>query len=53
MTPARRLPLVGKELAQWPPGAAGKRVSTSRRYAHGSTPGRWHVDVKLMSTAGV
>jgi hypothetical protein len=23
------------------------------RYAHGSTPNRWHVDVKLKSTAAV
>ena len=31
----------------------GKRVSTSCKYAHGSTPSRWHVDVKLKSTAAV
>jgi len=32
-------------------GVVGKRVSTSCRYAHGSTPNRWHEDVKLKSTA--
>jgi hypothetical protein len=36
-----------------PDGVVGKRVSTSRRYAHGSTPKRWQVDVKLKSTAAV
>src|SRR5262245_25484072 len=34
-------------------GVIGKRVSTSCRYAQGSTPRRWQVDVKLMSTAAV
>src|SRR5262245_5684418 len=34
-------PVVGQEVADLP----GKRVSTSRGYAHGSTPSRWHVDV--------
>src|SRR5262245_17059845 len=34
-------------------GGAGKRASTSCRYAHGSTPRRWQVDVKLKSTAAV
>src|SRR5262249_1071400 len=36
-----------------PAGVASKRVRTSCRYAHGSTPRRWHVDVKLKSTAAV
>jgi hypothetical protein len=34
-------------------GVAGKRVSTSCRYAHGSTPSRWHVDVKPKNTGAV
>src|SRR5262249_20298475 len=32
-----------------PTGVVGKSVSTSCRYAHGSTPRRWQVDVKLNS----
>jgi hypothetical protein len=35
----------GSKAASSPVGVAGKRVSTSCRYAHGSTPCRWHVDV--------
>jgi hypothetical protein len=30
-----------------PAGIAGKRVSTSFRYALGSMPKRWQIDVKL------
>jgi hypothetical protein len=29
-------------LLSCPAGVVGKRVSTSCRYAHGSTPRRWH-----------
>src|SRR5262249_13190624 len=43
----------GKRSPRCPVGIVGKRVSTSRRYAHGSTPRRWHVDVRLNSTAAV
>src|SRR5206468_9640118 len=53
--------LASRAACQWsgsrspscPAGVVGKRVSTSCRYAHGSTPSRWHVDVKLKSTAAV
>ena len=43
----------GSRSPSCPAGVAGKRVSTSCRYAHGSTPSRWQVDVKLKSTAAV
>jgi hypothetical protein len=43
----------GRRSLSRPAGVVGKRVSTSCRYAHGSTPSRWHVDVKLKSTAAV
>src|SRR5262249_34968598 len=53
--------LASRAACQWsgsrspscPAGLVGKRVSTSCRYVHGSTPGRWHVDVKLNGTAAV
>jgi hypothetical protein len=43
----------GSRASAWSAGVAGKRVSASCRYAHGSTPRRWHVEVKLKSTAAV
>jgi len=43
----------GRRSPSCPASVVGNRVSTSCRYAHGSTPNRWHVEVKLKSTAAV
>src|SRR5260370_37416710 len=43
----------GRRSSSCPAGVVGMRVSTSCRPAHGSTPNRWHVDVKLKSTPAV
>jgi hypothetical protein len=43
----------GSRSASCPTGVVGSRVRTSCKYAHGSTPRRWHVDLKLISTAAV
>src|SRR5262249_1264447 len=43
----------GRRSPSCPARVTDSRASTSCRYAHGSTPSRWHVDVKLNSTAAV